>query len=547
MAIITLDRKEFEAQLGRKITKEIEEKISLFGTPLESLTSEKIEIEIFPNRPDLLSLHGFLRGFKAFIGKEPGLKKYKINKSENKLYAERSLPKEWPYALACIVKGLKFDDAKIKEAIDIQEKLGATLLRNRKKGGIGLYPLEKIKFPVKFIGMNPEEIKFVPLEEDREMNGFQILSKHPTGKTYAHICKDWEKFPVFVDANGAIMSMPPIINSRTLGKIDETTTEVFLEATGTNLQTVQKALSIIVTALADMGGKIFSIECVQQNKEKNNAPDLIPEKMKISLENTNRLLGLNLKEKDLEKLFSKMGIEYKNKTALIPTWRADILHEVDLMEDIAIAYGYDKLEPTMPNVSTVGEESKESKIKRKISDILTGLGMLEVSSYHLIKESELQQKNNSIMVENSKTEYKILRPNLLIPVLRILRENKDQEYPQNIFEIGTVFSKGNEETGIKETTNLIILSSPANFTKMKQILNTLTQTLNIDYELSEAAHKQLIVGRTASIKVNNKLIGYVGEIHPETLRQWTIKMPCAVIEISLEDIFEKSYEFDELI
>src|SRR3989338_8726592 len=234
------------------------------------------------------------------------------------------------------------------------------------------------------------------------------------------------------------MSMPPIINSRTLGKIDETTTEVFLDATGTNLQTVQKALSIIVTALADMGGKIFSIECVQQNKEKNNAPDLIPEKMKISLENTNRLLGLNLKEKDLEKLFSKMGIEYKNKTALIPTWRADILHEVDLMEDKAIAYGYDKLEPTMPNVSTVGEESKESKIKRKISDILTGLGMLEVSSYHLIKESELQQKNNSIMVENSKTEYKILRPNLLIPVLRILRENKDQEYPQNIFEIGTV-------------------------------------------------------------------------------------------------------------
>src|SRR3989338_6723847 len=510
------------------------------------MDNDIIEVEVAPNRPDMLSEQGILRALKTFSGKER-YSKINVNKSGYKLIVDKSMPKDYPYGISCIVKGLKFDDEKIKEVIDIQEKLGATLLRKRKKGGIGLYPLEKIKFPVKFIGMNPEEIKFVPLEEDREMNGFQILNKHPTRKTYAHICKDWEKFPVFVDANGAIMSMPPIINSRTLGKIDETTTEVFLEATGTNLQTVQKALSIIVTALADMGGKIFSIECVQQNKEKNNAPDLIPEKMKISLENTNRLLGLNLKEKDLEKLFSKMGIEYKNKTALIPTWRADILHEVDLMEDIAIAYGYDKLEPTMPNVSTVGEESKESKIKRKISDILTGLGMLEVSSYHLIKESELQQKNNSIMVENSKTEYKILRPNLLIPVLRILRENKDQEYPQNIFEIGTVFSKGNEETGIKETTNLIILSSPANFTKMKQILNTLTQTLNIDYELSEAAHKQLIVGRTASIKVNNKLIGYVGEIHPETLRQWTIKMPCAVIEISLEDIFEKSYEFDELI
>lgn len=564
MTSITFPRKEFEKSI--KLTKGVEEKISLFGTPLESINNKEIEIEVFPNRPDLLSMQGFLRGFKAFLGKEPGLRKYKINKSENKLYAEKSLPKEWPYAIACIIKGLKFDDEKIKGVVEIQEKLGATLLRNRKKGGIGLYPLEKIKFPVKFAGMNPEKIKFIPLEESHEMTGRQILKRHPTGKAYAHICQDWDKFPVFIDANGTIMSMPPIINSHNVGKINDTTKEVFLEATGTDLKVLRKALIIIASALADMGGKIHSIECIQQNNEKANVPDLTPEKIHISLENANKLLGLELKESDLSKLLPKMGYEYKNGTVKIPAWRTDILHEVDIIEDIAIAYGYNNFKPEIPNVSTIASESQQSKLRSKLSEILIGLSLTEISTYHLIKPNELSKNENKIEVQDSKTDYKYLRPNLLIPALRIFAENKDHEYPQEIFEIGTVFSKGDTETGIEEKTNLIILSSPANFTKMKQLLNSLTSSLGIKYELEETTHPQLIDGRTAKIIINNKNpklednfappnpgggagdgggklrngkeIGYLGELHPETLRNWIIKMPIGVIEIELDEIFD---------
>jgi len=532
-------RKEFEKEI--KLTPQVIEKISLFGTPLESLNDKEIEIEIFPNRPDLISMQGYLRGFKAFIGKSQSIEKYKLNKPlpNYKVKINPNVKPIRPFTVCAIVKGISLDSNKIKEIVELQEKLHITVGRNRKKLALGLYPLEKIKLPITYEARSPKDIKFIPLDLKKELTAPQILRIHPKGRAFAHLIKDLNKYPIFVDSNNEILSMTPIINSQKTGKVTEQTKEIFIEVSGFDLKMLNKTLNIVVTTLADMGGKIYQMNLEYKNK-KFTTPNLSLEKMKLSLENTNKLLGLNLKETELSKLLEKMGLKYKNKTATIPAWRTDILHEVDLIEDIAIAYGYNNILPQIPNVSTIAEESFESKIKSKISEILIGLNLTEISTYHLIKqkESKLAKLKNLIEVENSKTEYKILRPNLLIPALRILAENKDQDYPQEIFEIGTVFSTDkNEETGIKETENLIVLSSPANFTKIKQLLNTLTSHLNLKYELEETTHSSLINGRTAKIIINEKEIGHLGEIHPETLRAWTIKMPCAILEISLDEIF----------
>lgn len=538
MTNITFPRKEFEKHV--KLTKENIEKISLFGTPLEKINDEEIEVEIFPNRPDLISLQNYLRSFKAFLGKETGLKKYKLHKPEKNysVNISSSVKNVRPFTACAIVKNLTFNDERIKEIIDLQEKLHATIGRNRKKIAIGIYPLEKISLPITYEARDPKKIKFIPLESDKEMNGYQILSKHPTGRDYAHLLEGFDKFPVFVDSKDKILSMPPIINSHETGKITHETKDVFIECSGFNFEILQKTLNIIVTALAEMSGQIYQMTLNYEGK-KVITPELTPEKMKISLDNVNKLLGLNLKEKDLEKLLPKMGYDYKNKTVYIPAWRTDILHEVDIIEDVAIAYGYNNLIPEVPKVSTVGFENEKEKTKSKIAEILIGLGLIEISSYHLIKqnESQLMKLQKPIEVENSKTEYKLLRPNLLTPALRILSENKDNEYPQEIFEIGTVFSLDNDaETGIKETENLIIATSPSNFTKMKQILSYLTSTLGVNYEIQESSHPFLIDGRTANVKINSKDVGYFGELHPETLRDWGIKMPVAVLEISLESL-----------
>ena len=330
MANVKFSKREFEKYL--KLTEEIKEKIPMFGTPLEKVEGDEIEIEIFPNRPDLLSLHGWIRGFLGFIGKKTGLQTYKINKSEKdfEVNIDKSVLEVRPYTACAIIKKLKFTDEKIKEVIDIQEKIHNTLGRNRKKIAIGIYPLEKIKLPIRFEAKDPKDIKFVPLEARAEMNGRQILSSHPTGKEYAHLLRGYDKYPVFIDGNNEILSMPPIINSHKTGKITEETKEIFIECSGFNLDILKKTLNILVTMFIDMGGTAYEMK-IKHKKGDYITPDLKTEKMKINLENCNKLLGLNLSEKDIRKNLEKMGYNYKKGEVEIPSWRTDIIHENDLI------------------------------------------------------------------------------------------------------------------------------------------------------------------------------------------------------------------------
>jgi len=560
MALVELNKKQFEEEIG-KLDEEMKEKVAMFGTPLESVNEQnnKIQIEVFPNRPDLLSFQGFKRAFRAFLGKDTGLKEYKINKPEKdySITIDSSVKDVRPYTACAIIRGLKLDNEKIKEIIDIQEKLHLTLGRRRKKLAIGIYPMEKIKLPIIFKALEPDKIKFHPLDADREMSGLEILQKHPAGKEYSSLIAGKAKFPIFTDAEDKILSMPPIINSQATGKVTEETKDVFVECSGFDFAILNKCLNILVTCLADMGGKIYQMEIKSGLAKKELTPDLNPEKMKISLENTNKLLGLELKEKEIKSFLEKMGYNYsKDKgdrgEVLVPAWRTDILHEVDLIEDIAIAYGYENFVPELPSISTFGEEDRKETIKKKIAEILTGLGLLEVSNYHLTSRNEQfakmgfseKQEKNFIEVESSKTDFNILRKNLVHYLLKNLSENVDVEYPQRIFEIGKIFnieSKADKTENIIESESLAIAISPGNFTDIKQILEYLFSMLEIKITISEPAIPPIhfIDGRVIEIKIGNTSVGFLGEIHPKILKNWKIKMPVAFFEINLEQVLNR--------
>ncbi len=547
MALITLNKKIFEKEIG-KLDEKMQERISMFGTPLEKFDEIEIEIEIFPNRPDLLSYQGFKRSFLAFLGKKTGMKKYELNKPEKnyQVIIDSSVKDVRPCTACAIIKELKLDNDKIKELIEIQEKLHITLGRKRKKVAIGIYPLEKIKLPITFKALEPDYIKFIPLESEKEMSGLQILQRHPAGKEYSHLLAGKSKFPVFVDSENKILSMPPIINSQLTGKITEETKEVFIECSGFNFKVLKKCLNILVTLLADMGGEIYQMEI--KGAPEKISPSLDSEKMKISLENTNKLLGTKIDEKKLKQLIEKMGHNYNQKTneVEIGSWRTDILHEVDLIEDVAIAYGYENFIPEIPSISTIGQEDAKEIIKRKISEIITGLNILEVSNYHLtnreyqFKKMGIQERQEKefVELENSKTEYNILRKNLSHFLLKNLSENIDSEYPQKIFESGTIFELKKE---IEEDEKLALAISPGNFTEIKQIITYLFKSLGIKINLKESEEipVHFIEGRTANIILENKEIGIIGEIHPKILRNWKIKMPVALFEIDLKEIFGK--------
>ncbi len=532
MANVKFSRKEFEKAAGK--IDSIKEKIALFGTPIESITNEEIEIEIFPNRPDLLSLHGYLRSFLPFLGKKP--KSHKVNKplKDYDVKIDPSVKSVRPFTSCAIVKNLKFDDDKIREIIDIQEKLHLTYGRDRKKIAIGIYPLEKIELPITFKAEDPDKIKFVPLEMDKEMTGRQILSRHPKGRDYAHLLQGAKKYPVFRDNKGEVLSMPPIINSHMTGKITEQTKDVFIECSGFDFASLNKSLNILVTLLADMGGEIYAMNL--QYDKRILTPDLTPEKTKINLKDCEKLLGIELKEPQVKKLLSKMGHSYSKGLVESPAYRTDILHAVDIYEDIAVAYGYDNFIPELPEVFTIGQENKIEVMKRKISEILTGLGFLEISTYHLVKKNELKRLGikDAIEVLESKTEYNFLRPNLIINSLKVLGENTDAKYPQKIFELGKVFEKIDDKILEKEKL-CISISGETDFTEIKQTLDYLMRMLDLKYNIEETEDSCFIEGRTGKIMLNKKEIGILGEISPLLIKNLGIKMPISSLEINIEE------------
>lgn len=544
MAVISINRKQFEKDIG-KLDEKMQEKIAMLGTPVEKLDSDELQIEVFPNRPDMLSYQGFKRAFLAFLGRKTGLIDYKLNKPEKNynVIIDSSVKNVRPFTTCAIVKGLKLNNQRIKEIIDLQEKLHVTIGRKRKKVAIGIYPLEEIKLPITFKAMEPHKIKFIPLDSEKRMSGLEILERHPIGKEYSHLLSGKAKFPIFVDANDEVLSMPPVINSQLTGKVTENTKDVFVECSGFDFKILSKSINILVTSLAEMGGSIYQMNLDFQKGKKEITPVFKPEEMKISLENTNKLLGLNLNEKELKQLIEKMGFDYNKGDIKIPPWRVDILHEVDLIEDVAIAYGYDKFIPEIPEISTIGEEDRKEVLKRKISEVFVGVNSLEISNYHLTNRNFQfkcmgLKENNFIELEESKTDYDILRKDLTHYLLKILSENSDSEYPQKIFEIGKVFEL-NESLIEKE--NLAFAISPGNFTDVKQVVDYLSKMLNLKLEIREPEESlnYFVDGRTAEIFLDGKSIGHLGEIHPKILKNWKIKMPVALFEISLEEIFER--------
>ncbi|MAG45644.1 MAG: phenylalanine--tRNA ligase subunit beta [Nanoarchaeota archaeon] len=532
MPTVNLNKTEFEDLVGKKLPlEELKDRISMLGTDLEKIEGNEIEVEIFPNRPDMLSEQGFARAFSSFIGVKGGLRKYNVRKSNYEVKIEKSVKGIRPETACAVVKNLKLDDDKIKSIIQIQEKLHVSYGRNRKKVAIGIYPLEKIKFPIRYLAEDPKRIEFKPLEMTTVLNGKEILEKHPVGRDYKHLLEKEDKFPIFRDANESILSMPPIINSDDVGKVSADTKEVFVECSGFDYETLSKCLNFIVTALNDIGGEIYEVKV--DGKE---SPDLTPEEMKFDLGYCNKILGLELKENEVKGLLEKMGYDYVKGKVLIPAYRADILHQIDLVEDIAIAYGYENFKEEIPNVSTVAKESERRKLNRKISEVLMGLGLLECNSFSLSNEDNLNKKmqiTTKLMKVESPVnqDYNTLRDRILPNLMEILSENKRYEYPHNLFEIGKIFE------GVKDKDSLGVVIT-GNFTELKQVLDVLFRSLNLEYMVEETEHRSFISGRCGRISAKGKDLGVIGELSPDVLENWGLEIAFSGLELDIERLFD---------
>ena len=535
--------------IGKKLTlQKLEESLFLLKAEVEKIEGNLIEIEVNPDRQDMLSTEGIARAVRSFLEIEPGLKKFNVKKSGKQITVQAGLDRIRPFICCSILKGVRADDELIKEYMHLQEALTSTHGRNRKKASIGLYVYDDLEFPIMYGTEKPEKIKFVPLGHEVEMDGPRILAQHEKGVEFGPIIKAHKKWPLLYDSKGQVLSLPPIINSNDLGRITTETKNLFVEVTGTHLLTVQQALNIITASLAERGAQIESVTVVYPDGRVEETPNFSPEQMTISFEDINKLLGLDLDDERITRALERMGygarVTKEEKVRVqIPKYRMDILHPVDIMEDIAIGFGFDKIQPAMPQTMTTGSVNPVTRLKNKVRDLMVGMEYLEVMNYIMTSPEVLNERMGRsrpvVTTSNPKSRsYSVLRNSLLPVLLDFASKNQHAEYPQKIFEVGDIIIPDeSKETCVDQVPSVcgLVTDAKVNVTSLMTEIGFLLRNLGLDhqFEFEAVVSSDFIQGRSASIKVRGILSGFFGEISPEILNNFGLGNPVVAFELFL--------------
>ncbi len=549
LAIITIEEEDLYSLLGVKLTrKNLVYWLAMQGTPVEKEKPSEIDVEVFPNRPDMLSVEGLARNLKGILSIEIGLPNYPVEKGYIQLNVDEEMSKIRPFIAAGVVRNITFTDQLIRQTMQLQEKIHETHGRKRRKVSIGLHDLEKVHPPFFYVPADPMETSFVPLQAVEEMTLREILEKHPKGIEYGYIVKDKPKYPLIVDSNQNVLSFPPIING-TVTEVTPETKNLFIDVTGTDFIAVSKALNIVCSMFAERGASIESVEVVYPKTSKW-LPDLEPQRIKLSKSYAKKMLGAELKDKEIKELLLKMRHGIHRETSqeievMVPAYRVDVMHQMDLIEDLAIAYGYNNFTPTIPSISTSAVRDSFIENVKEIRLLMAGMEFVETLTFIQTSKANmttkvLMKERNLVEIRNPvSSEFSVLRDILIPSLLEALRHNRRHPYPQRLFEAGFVAKPDDRfETGVKEEVHLafVISHSESTYTDAKAVTETLATCLNRKWEFIEEHYPLMIDGRTAMIKEDEKIVGYIGEIHPQVLENFELTQPVASGELNLSKI-----------
>jgi phenylalanyl-tRNA synthetase beta chain len=557
MPTLELKIKRLEKLVGKKLAiEELEYDLQWIGLDLEDINKEEqtVKIEYNPNRPDFSSPEGIARALQGYYEVELGIPKFSIEKGEIALNVDPSVKKVRPYIVCGVIRDIDLDEEEVATLMNIQEHLHWAVGRDRRKVAIGVHDLDKVKPPYRYTAVKPDSVSFTPLHGDGyPMNLEEILLLHDKGIEYAHILEGKEVYPIIFDDNNEVLSFPPVING-VLTTVSDETKNLFLDLTGTDFNAVNLALNILSTTLSDMGAKIESVTVNYEGEREIVTPNLESTKWEIECDYINSYLGLKLTPSDLIKCFQKVRIdakESKKKGVLdvyIPAFRGDIMHPVDLTEEVAIGYGYFNIPKTIRE-GCIGEYHPVQIFSDKIRTIMIGAGYLEVINFiltssekqytlmsHEFSESDLIQIANPVSKEYNTTRTSIL-PNLMDTI----RFNRSEEKPIRIFEVGdVVLLASKQETGAKREIHLSAVSyhEDADFTEIRSTLDFLMTALGLydEFEIKAGSNPSYINGRYGDIYFKGTKIGEIGEINPEVLLNFKLEFPVAGLELNLEKV-----------
>jgi phenylalanyl-tRNA synthetase beta chain len=616
MPVVDVDPDELRYLTGHDEKSDEELKSDLFdlGLEFEGWTDdEEFQLEFAPDRLDRLSVEGVARSLRYHYGDDRGVYVPNTNPADWTIHVEDQ-PEERPYVTGAVVRGLDLSDGALESLIQLQEKLHATMGRKRAKGAIGVHDLTMLKGTdlrptddqstsldltggqdptevaeesqdemvgdatvepvggnaITYTSADPDEATFVPLEADAEMTPSEVITGHETGQQYGDLVADFERVPAIYDAIG-LFSFPPVINGRRT-EVTENSRDLFIEMTGTDQWTIDHMCSIVCYALEARGGTIERVNVEYADDAPGEyaghtleRPAFDTRTKTVTLDRIESLLGVDLEPREVVDYAERAGLDATETgtddgavafEVEVPPYRVDVIHPLDIVDDIGRALGFNSLEPTYPDVSTVGGRHERSVLEDAARDTLVGLGFEDLLNFHMTNEAENFDRMNlpapdevdaddtpvgladPVTIQEPYSEdYTVLRTWALPSLMMVLENNTHRRYPQDLAEIGLAAGlDDSQNTGVSEhrTVAGALARTDASYEDAKARLQAIAEAFGKELRTPATTHPTFIDGRAADIVLDGETVGVVGEIHPKVLVEHDLELPVAAFEFRLD-------------
>lgn len=563
MPTIQTTQREIEGLLGRKVDPDslirdllwAKGELKSWGEAEDDDREIKIELND-TNRPDTWTPEGIARQLRGCAGE--GYPAYDFLESDPVGTVEVSPEMETirPYVGAFLARGPAIDDGMLRSLIQTQEKLSDTFGRRRRDIAAGIYKLDLVQLPVRYGSMAPDAEGFVPLGETKPMTPAEILRDHTKGREYAGCLEGFEVYPVLRGADDRILSMPPIINSADVGAIEVGDSDLFVEFTGASIEVLNVAIAIMAADMADRGFRIERVATKYPYDTPWGREVAFPHdpgsQVDVPLARIQRSLGISLPEDEVIELLERFGLGVERKECGVlgvraPFYRNDLLHVMDVIEDVAICRGYDSFPHHPPTSYTVGRLTPVENFSQRVRQRLVGFGFQELTTPVLTHRDNLTEKmacgaTDLVEILNPMSEnFGVIRNRLLPTLLECEQRSYRASYPHRIFECGEVARQAPGTVLGTETVRAaaaLVAHAEAGFAEVHSVLDSLLAGLGFGYRLEACEVAGYLEGRAGAVMVGDVEVGTIGEVHPEVLDRWGIKVPCGAIELEISRLID---------
>jgi phenylalanyl-tRNA synthetase beta chain len=511
--------------------------IPMMGASYEGSEGDILRFEFFPNRPDHYSVEGVARSLRHLYGLS-GPKEFSVNGGKVRMTVDDSVKKVRPVMLCGIVRNLDLRNGVLKSLIDLQEKLHLTVGRRRKKVSIGIHDLDRVTPPFLFRAYAGNEISFTPLGMAEAMSPGEIIKRHEKGIEYGPLLGGGP-YPCITDANGDVLSMPPIING-TVSALTEDTRNVLFDVNGVDAAACGRVLNILCAAMSERGGAIESV-AVEGGDHPGHYPDMTFRQMTLPVSLVNSVTGIDFSQDEVAALLERMGYTVRKEragiAAGIPPYRMDVMHPVDLAEDAAIAYGYENFGKSASRMQTNGNLLPSTAFSDLIFELMNGYGYVQTVSFMLSSgrmqfEMMRRQETDAVRLINPVTEdTEILRRSLLPGLLKLLEANRHNELPQRVYEIGDVHIPSR-----RKYLAALSIHPKAAFSEGKSLVDALLRDLREECTFVSSDDESFMAGRQAAVLKGGTPIGIFGELHPEVITNFNLFNPVVGFELDITEL-----------